>query len=164
MERKILTGEEVLAAYRPTFWKKNASTRIKKIVSQADLDTEPEHSFLDLEGRRHHLAIGRCICIGVEGERWTCSLSSLERDRDPVGEVDAQGYQEYKMKNPRSMRCFDIPFPFILVFPGKAPWNCEDQDGAIITWNGKTGDLLDMRVIKRSVFEATYSLQEGEQA
>ena len=154
---RILTPEQVITHYQYRIWRKTASTRIKQILTEVDVQAELEPFFFDLEGRRHEIKIGRCICRGVEGERWTTSVESLLRDRYPVGEKDADGYQEYKMKNPRAVFCFDIPFPFILRIAGKADWQCSDTVGAIITWNGETENkLLDMRVVKKSVFEKTY--------
>lgn len=155
----ILTAEGVVANHHPERWCKTASTRIKKILTQADIQAEPDPFFFDLEGRRHEVTIGRCICIGVEGERWTSSLASVERERIPVSEADEQGYREYRMKEPTPVLCFDIPFPFMLRLAGKADWHCSDPTGAFITWNGKTGTDLDMRVIKRSIFEKTYEQQ-----
>lgn len=60
------------------------------------------------------------------------------------------------MRNPRPVRCFDIPFPFILTLPGKTLWLCEEGASGVVTWNGEMEDKLDMRVIKRSIFEKTY--------
>jgi hypothetical protein len=152
---QTITPEQLLTC-QWTMWKKTAITRIKKILTQADIESEPATFFFDLEGRRHEVAIGRCICVGIEGERWSCSLESLERDRYPVGDEDAQRYRPYKMRNPRPVRCFDLMYPFVLIISQKSPWQCPDEEGAIITWNGEIGDKLDMRVVKRSVFLRTY--------
>lgn len=151
-----LTPNQVIAEHQWSWWKKTGSTRIKKLLTQADVDAEPDRVFYDLEGRKHEVVVGRCICIGSEGERWTCSIASVDRDRYPIGEQDEHGYQEYKMKQPRPLRCFDISFPFTLVVPGKVPWSCQDVAGAIITWNGEVQEHLDMRIIQRSIFEKTY--------
>jgi hypothetical protein len=59
------------------------------------------------------------------------------------------------MKNPRPLRCFDVTYPFILR-TAKSDWQCLDTEGGIVAWNEKTGDELEMRVIKRSVFQKTY--------
>jgi hypothetical protein len=146
----VIIPEQIIQ-WPSSLWKKSASTRIKKILTEEDV----EPGFFDLEGRWHTITIGRCICIGIEGERWTCSLESVERDRYPVGEPDERGYQDYKMKNPRPLRCFDIPYPFILR-TAQSDWLCDNHEGGIVAWNEKTGDELDMRVIKRSVFHKTY--------
>lgn len=156
-KHQILTPEQVLAAYHPTHWVKTASTRIK-IIDEADV--QKETSFLDLEGRRHEVRIGRCLCIGPQDERWTCSVESLERDRYPITDEDAEGYREYKMKHPRPVRCFEIPFPFVLRINGE-DWRCDDVAGGMITWNGKIGDRLVMRVIARSAFLLSYSRRDG---
>jgi hypothetical protein len=148
---RILTPEDVIQRYPYTLCLKYASTRIK-IIDETDIAREA--SFLDLEGRTHEVKLGRCICIGSQGERWTCSVESLKRDRYPVSESDAQGYRDYKMKQSQSVHCFDLPFPFTLLHKGE--WLCEESSGGIITWNGQHGEALDMRVVRRGVFTATY--------
>jgi hypothetical protein len=157
MQKEILTPEQVMT-YPSGFFIKTATTKIKKLLTQEDIDSESEKVFVDLEGRIHKLSIGRCICIGAEGERWTCSLKSVEQDRTPIGVPDEYGYQDYIYKNPQKLRCFDIPFAFTLILsPSKKSWNCEDPSGGIVTWNGEFGNLLMMRVIQRSIFQKTYT-------
>jgi hypothetical protein len=154
---RLLTFDQVIAGYPSSLWKKTATTRVKKLLTLADVDSEPQRVFMDLEGRKHELKVGRCICIGVEGEMWTCSLASLERERIPVGEPDEQGYQDYQQKHPLTLLCFDVPTAFTLLLPKGEPWVCEDLSGGIVTWNGEWGDKLIMRVIQRSIFHKTYS-------
>lgn len=149
---QILTPDQIIAEYSYTVWIKNTSTRIK-VIQEAD--RQRETSFLDSEGRTHEVKIGRCICVGPQGERWTCSVESLERDRYPVSTEDSEGYRQYRMKHPQPVRCFDIPFSFILQ-RDNGNWQCDDIDGGIVTWNGKTGEGLDMRVVMRSAFAVTY--------
>jgi hypothetical protein len=58
------------------------------------------------------------------------------------------------MKQPQALKCFDIPFAFTLSHKGS--WQCDEQHGGMVTWNGKEGDDLEMRVVARNAFLATY--------
>ncbi len=150
----VLSIEQVLRAYTSLPYIKSVPTKIKQ-VTEEDIAYEP--FFYDLEGRRHDLTTERCICIGPDGERWTTSQQSLERDRYPISEEDAEGYRLYLMRNPKAIQCFDISFPFALISKGET-WTCENANGGMITWNGKQGEDGDMRVIARTIFEQTYEI------
>lgn len=69
---------------------KNVATKIRPFTEHDDLGS----TFKDLEGREHQVELGRCFCVGVDGERWTCSVTSLERDR--VSDPDAEGFCLYQ--------------------------------------------------------------------
>ena len=148
-----LTPEEVIQRYQATRWVKTAPTRIRPITEEDIRVMGP--SFRDLEGCEQRVALDRSLCIGPEGEMWTCSNTSLERDRFPVGSPDNEGFTLYHMRNPRPVYCFDIPEQFTLQANGKT-WESQET-GGIITWNGKCGQEAVMRVIKRNIFHETYT-------
>jgi len=152
----ILQPIDVLEGnYERFFAIKTAGTWIKKLRTQEDVDSAMgERSFFDLEGKEHQVIIGRCICVGEAGERWTSSIASVERDRFPFGEPDGNGYQLHYILHPRPIACFVLPFAFDLL-TAKRTWHCETS--GIVTWNGKYADELDMRVIQREIFDATYT-------
>ena len=160
----VLSPNEVLRCFTPTCWHKSAPTRIRPFT-EADVQRLGP-SFLDLEGRTQRVEVGRCLCVGIEGEQWTCSTSSLQRDRSPISEPDDEGFRLYQQRTPRSVLCFDLPFPFLLVVDTpdvhhEQRW-LSQADGAVITWNGQQGMALDMRVVKRSVFLATYERDQEQ--
>jgi len=151
----MLQPKDVLeGSYERFYATKTSGTWIKKLLTQEDVDSVDETSFFDLEGREHQVVIGRCICRGVNGERWSSSLASVERDRYAVGEPDAQGYQLHYMVRPNPVLCFAIPHRFGLIGE-KGIWLCKER--GFITWNGKQGKELDMRVIEYDIFESTYT-------
>lgn len=156
---KTLTPDQLIQNYTSSLWMKCATTKIK-IINESDM--QKEASFVDREGRTHDVIIGRCICVGAQGERWTCSVQSLQRDRYPVTEEDSEGYREYALIRPQCVAVFDIPFPFTLQHNGL--WHCDDNSGGFITWNGVVGTVLVMRVVMRSAFMLSYSPCETNRA
>lgn len=156
----VLSPNDVLRSFTSTSWHKSAPTKIRPFT-QSDVERLGP-SFLDLEGQTQRVEVGRCLCVGVEGEQWTCSASSLERDRFPISEPDAEGFRLYRDRLPRRVLCFDLPFPFLLVVDARQQQWQSQVNGAVITWNGLRGEALDMRVVKHSVFLATYARDEAE--
>jgi hypothetical protein len=150
MATHFLTPDVVLREFASAFWVKVAPTRIRAITP---LDVQHMGgSFLDLEKRVQRVAIGRYLCVGMMGEQWTCSHV---RERVPVSEPDSEGFTLYVQLDPGPVACFDIPFSFVLRV-GEEDW-LSQETGGIITWNGRTGSDLDMRVVERSIFLATYT-------
>jgi hypothetical protein len=148
-KKRILTPPEVLQEFSPVLWIKVAPTKIRAITAQ-DVEQMGD-SFLDLEGRTRRIAVGRYLCVGVQGEQWT---SAHIRDRVPISEPDQEGFRQYVQRAPKPVACFDVPFPFLLQTGGKQ-WESQET-GGIITWNGLAEPDLDMRLIERSIFHATY--------
>jgi hypothetical protein len=153
-ELEVLTPEIVIRRYQWTSWVKNTPTKIRPFTEQDRTTIGP--TFCDLEGREHQVIVGRALCVGLQGERWTTSIASLERDRVAVSGPDSEGFRLYQMRNPQPVKVFDVPHPFMLVVRGES-WSCEDAVGGYITWNGKQGAELVMRVNQRSTFQATYA-------
>ncbi len=145
----VLTPSGVLQNFSPVSWLKVAPTRIRAIT--VDDVARMGDSFLDLERRAQRVAVGRYLCVGVQGEHWTCSQI---RDRMPVSEPDQDEFRQYVQLTPKPVACFDIPFPFLLQVDAKE-WESQ-ADGGIITWNERAEPDLDMRVVERSIFHATY--------
>jgi len=154
-KKRILTPGDVLRAFDSASWIKVAPTRIRAITAE-DVQSMGD-SFLDLEGRRQRVAVGRYLCVGVQGERWTCSQI---RDRVLVSGPDSEGFRLYVQLDPKPVACFRLAFPFVLQ-SGEKDWESQ-PDGGIITWNGCTGPDLDMRVIERSIFRASYTLYSDQ--
>jgi hypothetical protein len=149
----FLTGEEVLTShtFRPAV--KIAPTLIRPMTQQ-DVEAMGA-SFLDLEGRAQRVEIGRFLCVGIEGERWTCSANSLA-ERIAIGTPDAEGFVPYLMRHPHVVLVTIVSEPFRLLV-GDDTWESRDN-GGVITWNGKRGDELMMRVIQGRIFDRTYQL------
>jgi hypothetical protein len=151
-----LTAEDVLARY--TFYPavKVAPTRIKLITEQ-DVATLGA-TFRDLEGREQHVEVGRYLCIGVQGERWTCSAESM-RERVAISEPDADGFQNYVQRQPQPVQVAMLAEPFLLDVHGDI-W-VSQENGGVITWNGQTGEALRMRLIAHDIFKQTYQVLES---
>jgi len=147
--RRILTPSDVLHGFTPAPWIKVAPTRIREITPLDVQQMGP--SFTDLEGGEQRVAVGRYLCIGVQGEQWTCSQI---RDRAPVSLPDQEHCRLYVQLNPKPVACFDVPFPFVLQ-TGEKLWESQET-GGVITWNEKAGADLDMRVVERTIFRASY--------
>jgi hypothetical protein len=128
---------------------KTASTKIRPFTEQDVSIIGP--SFLDLEGREQRVEVGRYLCIGIQGERWTCSEKSMQA-RIAVSEPDDEGFQLYVQRDPQSVLVTLIDEPFCLSLPGDR-WT--SQAGAI-TWNGLFGDQMIVRVVEKNIFYQTY--------
>lgn len=134
---------------------KVAPTRIKPITEQ-DIAVLGA-TFRDLEGREQRVEVGRYLCIGIQGERWTSSAASMQA-RVAVSEPDADGFQLYVQRNPQPVQVTALTEPFILSV-GDDTW-VSQENGGIITWNGQTGPTLLMRVIAPDIFTQTYQLMK----
>lgn len=128
---------------------KTAPTKIRPIT-EADI-AQIGSSFLDLEGREQRVEIGRYLCVGVQGERWTCSQKSMD-ERKAISDLDEEGYRLYIQRDPQPVLVTLVNEPFRLTMPDGDVWT--SQAGAI-TWNGQHVDLI-MRVVERSIFDQTY--------
>jgi hypothetical protein len=158
---QTLTPEVVIQRYQWGLWRKVAPTKIRPFLPEDITIIGP--TFRDLEGREHRVEAGRCLCAGPQGDRWTCSVTSLERERVPISDFDAEGFRLYQMRHPQDIRAFDIPHPFHLQVQGHT-WECSEPAGGFVTWNGQTGADLIMRVNQRATFLATYAHpQTGEE-
>lgn len=96
------TPEDVFATRLFRRAVKTAPVKIRPFTEQDVLSIGP--SFIDLEGREQRVEIGRYLCIGIQGERWTCSEKSME-SRVPVSEPDDEGFRLYvqcAIRNPYS--------------------------------------------------------------
>ena len=151
-----LTAEDVLKRpFRRAVL--TAPTRIKPVTEQdvSHLGT----SFCDLEGREQRVEIGRYLCVGIQGEYWTCSERSMN-ERVAISEPDAEGFRQYRQRDPRPILVTRIDEPFRLTLKNGI-WG--SRAGAI-TWNGRLGDQLTMRVVAKSVFDCTYEfLNDGDE-
>ncbi len=147
--RRVLTPSDVLHGFTPTPWIEFAPTKIREITDEDVRQIGP--FFTDLEGGEQHVSVGRYLCIGDQGEKWTCSQI---RDRVPVSLPDQEHCRLYVQLNPKPVACFDVPFPFVLQ-SGEKLWESQET-GGIITWNEKAGADLDMRVVERTIFMASY--------
>ena len=116
-------------------------------------------TFRDLEGREQRVEVGRFLCLGSQGERWTCSAKSMQ-DRVAISEPDADGFRQYRQRDPQPVLVTILTSPFTLSVRGDV-WQSQ-EDGGVITWNGKMGDELQMRVITRAIFAETYRLVGAE--
>ncbi|HLW03901.1 MAG TPA: hypothetical protein VKT82_34960 [Ktedonobacterales bacterium] len=165
-DAQLLTYEQVLALYPPDTFKqaiKTATLRIRPFTKEDEQTFPPTR---DLEGRLIKAKVGRCLCIGVEGELFTCSLWSVQNEREPVHlaqEPDAEGFREYRMRDPRPIWYLTLDVPFKLKRPDGDVWESQ-ADGGVITWNGEVGSACVMRVLKTSIFVKTYTLLESGQA
>jgi hypothetical protein len=154
LKLRQLTVDAVLAMpFRRAI--KTASTKIRPITEQDVRDIGP--TFLDLEGREQRVEVGRYLCIGVQGERWTCSEKSMQ-DRVAITELDEEGFRLYVQRDPKPVLVTLIEDPFWLMLPGDR-W---ESTGGAITWNGHLGDQLIMRVVEKTIFEQTYQFVDGD--
>lgn len=164
-EPRVLTKEVVLGgSYLKFIAKKVALDRIRPFT-QDDVDNihgeffqdEQETYFFDLEGRRHKVRIGYCLCIGTSLEdRRATAQKKVDLYRDPVSELDEEGFRLYKLKEPRPLTCFDIPHPFYLDNQNETQlWECLHPKGGYIVWDEKQPEL-PLRVIQRDIFDITY--------
>lgn len=144
-----LIVEEVITTYTFQLAVKTAPTKIRPIKEEdvVLLGT----SFFDLEKRVQQVAVGRYLCVGVNGEMWTCSEKSMQ-ERQAISENDLDGFCLYVMRQPVPILATIVDEPFCLRVRDDR-W--ESQGGAI-TWNGKYGNDLSMRVIAQSIFDRTY--------
>lgn len=161
-----LTAEDILerSAFQSAI--KVAGTRIRPFTEEDVLNKSGEFLvdaagtfFLDLEMRRHTVQVGRYLCVGSQGERWTSSAKSMQ-DRVAVSMPDADGFRQYRQRAPHPVQAVILTEPFALEVHGDL-WQSQ-KDGGVITWNGKTGNELQMRVITRSAFSATYQMVDAE--
>ena len=152
-----LTAEEVLESSPFQSAIKTAPTQIRELSEQDVLTLGA--TFRDLEGRSQRVEAGHFLCIGSQGERWTCSAKSMQ-DRVAISAPDTNGFRWYRQRDPQAIQVAILTEPFTLNIRGDV-WQSQD-DGGVITWNGKTGDELQMRVITRSIFAATYHLVDVE--
>ena len=136
---------------------KIATTQIRELTEQ-DVVTLGA-TFRDLEGREQRVEVGRFLCLGSQGERWTCSAKSMQ-DRVAISEPDADGFRQYRQRDPQPVLAAILTSPFTLSVHGDV-WQSQ-EDGGVITWNGKMGDELQMRVITRAIFAETYRLVGAE--
>ena len=163
-EPVILTKQDILTGGYTSFMAKKAVADRIRPFTQNDVDNvhqefeQDEHGtyFLDLEGRRHGVELGRCLVIGVSAEdRRTTSQEKVDRYRYPVSSADEEGFRLYQLKEPRLLTCFDIPHPFDLDNEnGAARWQCRHQACGYVVWDGQNAS--GMRVIQRDIFEKTY--------
>jgi len=135
---------------------KIATTQIRELTEQ-DVVTLGA-TFRDLEGRTQRVEVGRFLCLGSQGERWTCSARSMQ-DRVAISEPDADGFRQYRQRDPQPVLVTILTSPFTLNVRGDV-WQSQ-QDGGVITWNGNTGDALQMRIITRAIFAETYRVLDA---
>lgn len=129
---------------------KIAPAKIRPFTKRDVQDLGP--AFLDLEGREHRVEIGRYLCVGIEGERWTCSQKSME-SRVAISEPDEEGFRLYVQRDPQPVLVTLIDESFSLLLPDGGRWT--SQSG-FVTWNGLEGDGLLMRVVEKNIFHQTY--------
>lgn len=157
-----LTYETILKMYPADEFKQAIKTGTLMIRPFTEEDERNFPPTRDLEGRLINVQVGRCLCVGVEGELFSCSVWSVENEREPVNPElppDTQGFREYRIRNPHPIRYIILDYAFRLHRAPDDVWSSQ-RDGAVITWNGKTGAECSMRVIKTSIFLTTYKLLE----
>ncbi|HEX7737214.1 MAG TPA: hypothetical protein VF458_20380 [Ktedonobacteraceae bacterium] len=152
-----LTVEDVLerSVFQPAI--KTALTQIRELTEQDVIMLGA--TFRDLENRVQRVEVGRYLCVGSQGERWTCSANSMQQ-RVSVSEPDADGFRWYRQRDPKPVLVTVLTEPFVLETHGET-WTSQ-EDGGVITWNGEIGDALQMRVITRAIFAETYQMLEAE--
>ena len=134
---------------------KTAPTRIKPVTEQDVALLGP--TFCDLEGRKQRIEIDRYLCVGIQGERCTCSERSMS-ERIAISGPDAEGFCLYHQREPRPVLVTCIDEPFRLTLKNEV---LKSQAGAI-TWNGRLGDQLTMRVVAKSIFVLTYEFLKDD--
>lgn len=157
---QVWTYEKIFASYPPEMFKQAIKTGTLHIRPFTEKDEKTFSPTRDLEGRLIRAKVGRCLCRGIEGELFDCSLWSLQHERelvDPAQEPDAEGFREYRMRAPRPIWYLVLDFPFRLAKPNGDVWESQ-PDGGVITWNGKSGSSCVMQVKKTSIFMKSYSL------
>lgn len=165
----MLTRQDIMSNYSSFIAKKATLDRIRpftlddvnNVHHQFQQDQEGTF-FFDLEGRRHQVELGRCLVIGTRPEdRRTTTPEKVNRYRVPVGEADGEGFQFYRLKEPRLLTCFDIPHAFALDNQnGGQVWHCPALDGGYVVWDHLQPDS-PMRVIQRDIFHQTYERVES---
>ena len=73
-DTQVLTYEKVLALYPPNMFKQAIKTGTLRIRPFTEEDERTFPPTRDLEGRLIKAKVGRCLCVGVEGEWFDCSL------------------------------------------------------------------------------------------
>ena len=145
-----LTPEDILTTRTFRRAVKTMPVKIRPFTEQDVRHIGP--SFLDLEQRPQRVTLDRYLCIGVQGERWTCGKSSME-SRKAISELDTEGFRLYVQRSPQAILVTLIDEPFHLTLPGRDHWT--SQAGAI-TWNGLVGDQMIMRVVEKDIFLSSY--------
>ena len=145
-----LTAEDVLTTGSFRRVVKTAPVKIRPFTEQDVLEIGP--SFLDLEGRKQRVEVGRYLCVGIQGERWTCGKSSMEA-RKAISEPDTEAFRLYVQRNPQAVLVALIDEPFHLTLPGGDDWTSQ---AGVTTWNGLSGDQMIMRVVEKDIFYQTY--------
>lgn len=139
-----------------SYWYKSAGTLIKPITAQNVQAIRAE--FRSLEQLDPRVEAGRFLCVGVDGEMWTCSQIG---DRRQVSGPNADGFCLYVQRDRRFVACFEyLDTPFRL-FAGDQWWTSQ-TDGAVVTWNEQYGEQLVMRLVARRVFYRTYTRKKAE--
>jgi hypothetical protein len=158
----ILTRQEILA-YSNFTARKVATDKIRPFTEDDVSNVRGEFQqddggtfFLDLEGRRHQVILGRCLCIGTSPEdRRTTPQEKVDLYRYPVSDEDEEGFRFYRLKAPRSLTCYDISHPFLLDNEnGGQLWHCPDPTGGYVVWDLQPAN--PMRVVQRAIFDQTY--------
>lgn len=161
-DTRVLTYEQVLALYPPSLFQRAIKTGTVRIRPFSKEDEQTFPPTRDLEGRLIRAKVGRCLCQGVEGELFDCSLWSVQNERElvhPAQAPDAEGFREYRMRDPKPIWYIVLDAPFTLKKPNGDVWESQ-TDGGVITWNGEDGRTCVMRVLKTSIFMKTYSALE----
>lgn len=163
MDTRILTRVDILGNYPSFLARKAVADRIRPFT-QEDVDNIHNEflqdgggtHFFDLEGRRHQVKLGLCLCIGIgPQDRRSTSQQKVDRYRYPISPPDEEGFRLYRLKEPRLLTCYDIPHPFDLDNEnGTALWQCRHPTGGYVVWDGEQTN--SMRVIQRDIFEQTY--------
>lgn len=158
MHHSHFTYETLLANFPSSEWGEAISIGTPRIRPFTEEDERNFPPTIDKEGNSVIAKVGRCLCIGIEGEPYSCSMESLERDREPIDEYpDVEGFRRYKMRDPKPIKYLALLFPFALLRPKGDTWKSQPE-GGVITWNGKEGKDCVMRVIVTSIFFKTYKI------
>jgi hypothetical protein len=145
-----LTAEGVLTLRSFRRAVKIAPVKIRPFTEQDVCDIGP--FFLDLEQQVQRVELDRYLCIGVQGERWTCGERSMNA-RKAISEPDSEGFRLYVQRNPVVVLATLVDTPFLLSLPDGACWQ---SSAGVITWNGLSGEHLIMRVVEKTIFQQTY--------
>lgn len=152
---RALTHADILAECTFRKAKKVIPVRIRPFT-EADFAIF-DGSKRDLEGKPLKADLKRCLCVGVEGELFTCSMRTLREERIAISEPDEEGFRWYRIRSTGPILATDIGYAFTL--HSKSSWQSQ-ADGGIVTWNGKDDETCEMRVFKRSIFEKSYAWEE----
>jgi hypothetical protein len=163
-EPSILTKQDIIMGnYSSFIAKKAVPDRIRPFTEDDVKNVRNEFQqdnggtfFLDLEGRRHQVELGLCLCIGTSAQdRRTTSKAKVDLYRSPISGTDEEGFRLYQLKQARHLTCFDIPHAFDLDNEnGTQLWQCRHSTGGYVVWDGQL--THSMRVIQRDIFEQTY--------